>query len=194
MATIMTARQLHLSLQPGASVPCNLSWRVEDGYLRLITVNELAEACTLALWGPGDLVIPSLITLAPLRLLSLSEAKVQEEAPSDTQRESFLLNQCLQTATLLGLTRCRPAELRLYQLLLWVGERFGRVSSRGVSLSLQDMNLTHRNLAEISGLTRVTVTKALSFYRQQGYLIKEGSDELMLREALPFLQRGQAKS
>lgn len=194
MATIMTARQLQLSLQPGASVPCNLSWRVEDGYLRMVTVNEQAESCTLAIWGPGDLVIPSLITLSPLRLLSLSDAKVQEEMPNDAERENFLLNQCLQTATLLGLSRSRPAELRLYQLLLWVGERFGRVSSRGVSLSLQDMNLTHRNLAEISGLTRVTVTKAVSLFRQQSYLIKEGSDELMLREALPLLQRSQTRS
>jgi CRP-like cAMP-binding protein len=56
------------------------------------------------------------------------------------------------------------------------------------------MNLTHRNLAEISGLTRVTVTKALSLYRQQGYLIKEGSDELMIREALPLLQRSPTRS
>jgi biotin operon repressor len=51
------------------------------------------------------------------------------------------------------------------------------------------MNLTHRHLAEISGLTRVTVTKAISHFRQEGYLLKEGCDELLLRQALPQLQR-----
>jgi CRP-like cAMP-binding protein len=70
-----------------------------------------------------------------------------------------------------------------------MGERFGRISSRGVSLSLEDMNLTHRHMAEIAGLTRVTVTKAMSHFRQQRYLIKEGCDELLLREAVPLLQR-----
>jgi CRP-like cAMP-binding protein len=90
---------------------------------------------------------------------------------------------------LLRLSRMRPAELRLFQLLLWIGERFGRVSRRGVSLSFDDMNLTHRHLAEISGLNRVTVTKAISHFRQQGYLLREGVDELLLREALPQLQR-----
>ena len=90
---------------------------------------------------------------------------------------------------LLRLSRMRPAELRLFQLLLWIGERFGRVSRRGVSLSFDDMYLTHRHLAEISGLTRVTVTKAISHFRQQGYLLREGVDELLLREALPQLQR-----
>ena len=62
---------------------------------------------------------------------------------------------------------------------MWLGERFGRVSSRGVSLSFNDMNLTHRHLAELSGTTRVTVTKALARFRQEGSLIKEGADELL---------------
>jgi CRP-like cAMP-binding protein len=41
------------------------------------------------------------------------------------------------------------------------------------------MNLTHRNLALLSGLTRVTVTKALSRFRDGGQLFKLGEDELL---------------
>ena len=144
------------------------------------------------LWGPGELVIPSLIAVTPLQLLALSAAHVSAADPSPQEREAFLINQSLQTSTMLRLSRSRPAESRLFQLLLWIGERFGRVSRRGVSLSFNDMNLTHRHLAEISGLTRVTVTKAMSHFRQEGFLIKDGPDELLLREALPQLQR-QAK-
>lgn len=192
MHPAMTARDLHLSLQAAATVPCNLNWRIEDGYLRVASWSEQGEPCTFGLWGPGDLVISSLIAVAPLQLLALSSARVEEVDPSPAEREAFLLDQSLQTATLLRLSRIRPAESRLFQLLLWIGERFGRISSRGVSLSFDDMNLTHRHLAEISGLTRVTVTKAISHFRHEGYLCKEGSDELLLREALPHLQR-QAK-
>ena len=192
MYPTMTARDLHLSLQPAAAVLSNLNWRVEDGYLRVVSWNDQGERFTLGLWGPGELVIPSLITLAPLQLLALSPARVEEATPSAEEREAFLLNQSLQTFMLLRLSRCRPAESRMFQLLLWIGERFGRVSSRGVSLSFEDMNLTHRQLAEISGLTRVTVTKAISHFRQEGILVKDGPDDLLLREALPLLQR-QAK-
>lgn len=187
MHTAMTARDLHLSLQAAAAVPCNLNWRIEDGYLRVCSWSEQGEPCTFGLWGPGDLVIPSLIAVAPLQLLALSSARVEEADPGPEDREAFLLDQSLQTATLLRLSRTRPAESRLFQLLLWIGERFGRVNSRGVSLSFDDMNLTHRHLAEISGLTRVTVTKAISHFRQQGYLRKEGPDELLLHEALAQL-------
>lgn len=189
MQPAMTARDLHLSLQAAAAVPCNLNWRVEDGYLRVASWSDQGESCTFGLWGPGDLVIPSLITVKPLQLLALSSARVEEADPSPQEREAFLLDQSLQSSTLLRLSRTRPAEARLFQLLLWIGERFGRVSSRGISLSFEDMNLTHRHLAEISGLTRVTVTKAISHFRQEGYLLKQGSDELLLREALPQLQR-----
>lgn len=185
MHSTMTARDLHLSLQAGADVPCHLSWRIEDGYLRISSSNDRGDPFTLGLWGPGELVIPSLVTLSPMRLHALSAAQVEEVHPSQEQREAFLLQQCLQTSTLLRLSRTRPAEARLFQLLVWMGQRFGRVSRRGVSLSLEDMNLTHRHLAEISGLTRVTVTKALTHFRQEGLLIQEGSDALLNLELQP---------
>lgn len=190
MNLTMSHRQLRLHLQAGIAVPSNLNWRIEEGYLRISSWGDRAEPFTLGIWGPGELVIPSLLPITPLQLQTLPATRLEEEVPSREQRESFLLNQCLQASTLLRLSRVRPAESRLFQLLLWLGERFGRVSSRGVSLSLDDMNLTHRNLAEISGLTRVTVTKAISHFRQAGYLIEEGSDALLIRDAMKLLQRG----
>jgi len=189
MQPTMAARHLHLSLHAGADVPGHLSWRIDEGYLLISSWSDRGDPFTLGLWGPGELVIPSLVTQAPMHLHALSTAQVEEAYPSDLERENFLLLQCLQTSTLLRLGRTRPAESRLFQLLLWMGERFGRVSRRGVSLSFEEMNLTHRHLAEISGLTRVTVTKAISHFRQAGYLIKEGHDELLLPEALDHLQR-----
>lgn len=42
------------------------------------------------------------------------------------------------------------------------------------------MNLTHRHLAQISGMTRVRVTKSLSAFRQEGRLTKLGNDELLV--------------
>jgi len=189
MRTVTMPGPLQLSLQASASVPCHLNWRIEEGYLRLASWGDQGENVTLGIWGPGDLVMPALIPIKPLQLLALSNARVEEVDPSEEDRQDFLIQHGLQTATLLRLSRIRPADARLFQLLLWMGERFGRISSRGVSLSLEDMNLTHRHMAEIAGLTRVTVTKAMSHFRQQRYLIKEGCDELLVREAVPLLQR-----
>lgn len=74
----------------------------------------------------------------------------------------------------------RPIEDRLFQLLIWLGERFGRVNSMGVSLLLGEMHLTHRNLAELAGSTRVTVTKLLTGFRQECLLIYAGYDGILI--------------
>ena len=183
MKTAMTSRHLELSLHPGSTVPCNLSWRIDDGYLQVASWSEQGESFTLGLWGPGDLVIPALMVFTPLQLVALSSARLHEASPDAQERESFLVLQSQQMSTLLKLSRTRPAEERLFQLLTWMGKRFGRVSRRGVSLCFEEMNLTHRNLAEISGLTRVTVTKAISHFRQAGALVREGEDDWLLPQA-----------
>ena len=72
--------------------------------------------------------------------------------------------------SILEINRIRSAERRLLILLRWIGLRFGQVNSRGYRLSLKDMNLTHRALAEVWGLTRVTVTKNLNRYKSLGLL------------------------
>jgi hypothetical protein len=62
------------------------------------------------------------------------------------------------------------------------------MTTRDLELSLQPgatvpCNLSYRNLAEISGLTRVTVTKAISHFRQVGALVREGEVDWLLPEA-----------
>lgn len=190
MALVMAERMLRLHLRAGESLPRNVSWRIDDGFLRVASwADQADEPLTLGLWGPGDLVIPALIGVDPLELLSLSAVQVEEVCPTAEQQLQFLVDQLHHTSTLLLLSRVRPAEIRLFQLLLWLGERFGRVNSRGVSLSFAEMNLTHRHLAEIAGTTRVTVTKALTRFRQEGSLVKAGDDELLQPDCCTALPR-----
>ena len=96
--------------------------------------------------------------------MSLSAVQGEKVSPTSQQQQQFLLDHLHHTSSL---------------LLLWLGQRFGRVSSRGVSLSFDGMNLTHRHLADIAGTTGETFTKALTRFRQEGALVKEGCDELL---------------
>jgi CRP-like cAMP-binding protein len=92
----------------------------------------------------------------------------------------YLRLQIRNTEEIFQINRIRSAEHRLLMLLRWIGTRFGQVSSKGYRLSLRDMNLTHKSLAEICGLTRVTVTKNLNRYKAMGLLQKVSDDDLML--------------
>ncbi|WP_172820909.1 Crp/Fnr family transcriptional regulator [Cyanobium sp. NIES-981] len=179
----MSRRCLRLSLRAGESLPPDLGWRVERGYVWLARPSSDGALLTLGLWGPGERVIPSLIGLSGLELRSLSPVVVEEEEVSPAMEREFLEDQLRQAAILLLLSRVRPAEARLLQLLDWFGERFGTMTSQGVMLRLADRPLTHQQLADIAGMTRVTVTKALSHFRDAGVIEAQAGGGLLLKVA-----------
>jgi CRP-like cAMP-binding protein len=172
---------IRLTLLAGQSLPLEVAWSIEDGYVRsTVPADDHGGAATLGFWGPGDTVFPTRSGWMPGHLVGHSRVVLVECTPSQEQVQQFLRSQLEQAAALLRISQVRPAEDRLLLLLQWIGQRFGRVNSRGTSLSLEDMNLTHRDLAEISGMTRVTVTKLLTRFRQSGQLVKCGEMDWML--------------
>lgn len=186
MTISMPAQPLRLNLRADDHLPADLSWRIDDGYIRANTWNEEGESITLGIWGPGDLITPTLCGVTPYELITLTRVAVEECVPSEAEVLEFLRDQISQACHLLQIHRVRPADARLLRLLHWIGARFGRVSSSGTTLSLEDMNLTHRHLADIAGMTRVTVTKALTRFRSKGQVVKVNEADLMVpRQAIP---------
>jgi hypothetical protein len=58
MALVMSDRSLRLHLRAGESLPCNVSWLIDDGFLRLVSWGDQSEhPLTLGLWGSGALAI-----------------------------------------------------------------------------------------------------------------------------------------
>jgi CRP-like cAMP-binding protein len=110
----------------------------------------------------------------------LTTVVVEQHTPSDAETLAFLLHQIRNTEEIFEINRIRSAERRLLMLLRWIGLRFGQVSSRGYRFSLKDMNLTHRALAEVCGLTRVTVTKNLNRYKTLGLLQQVSEVDLFI--------------
>lgn len=188
MHSIMSERGLQLALEAGQSLPIHLCWRVNDGYLRATGRTELAEIFTLGIWGPGEIVMPELLTQQPVELRALSTATVHEWNPDPIERQSCSAIQIRQMGMLLQITRIRPVEARLFNLLAWLGERFGTSTDRGCSVPLEAMNLTHRQLAEMASVSRVTVTKALGHFRQQGLLERVGEVEVLNNAGITLLQ------
>lgn len=180
MIPVIPDKRLRLSLGAESLLPSQYCWRIDAGYVRMVSLTESGEHLALGVWGPGDLIIPTALGVAYQELISLSALRIEQHDPNAEEEQAFVLDQLRQIAALMVLSRIRPAEDRLLQLLKWLGERFGKVNSLGVSLSLSDMNLTHRNLAELSGSTRVTITKALTRFRQDGLLISTAHNDLLI--------------
>lgn len=179
MHSTMSERGLRLRLEAGQSLPIHVCWRIEDGYLRATSWTNQRDIYTLGIWGPGEVIIPQLLAQKPIELRTLSSAQVQEWSPDPAHHHACVQGHIQQIATLLELTRIRPAEARLFSLLVWLGERFGTSTAQGRSVPLDPLNLTHRQLAEMASVSRVTVTKALGHFRQLGWLQRTGELDVL---------------
>jgi len=188
MHSIMSERGLQLALEAGQSLPVHLSWCVKDGYLRATGWTDQAEVFTLGIWGPGEIVMPELLTHQPVELRALAPARVLEWNPDPAEHLCCSATHMQQMGMLLRLTRIRPAEARLFNLLIWLGERFGSATDQGRSVPLEEMNLTHRQLAEMASVSRVTVTKSLGHFRQQGWLQRVDELEVLTKTGITLFQ------
>jgi CRP-like cAMP-binding protein len=188
MTNSLSFRKLHLTLEPQHVLPSHLCWKIEDGYVRANTWTQDGDVITIGLWGPGDLVAPHDREWGAAERVSLTRVSLEEISPSPEQLGACLSSQLAQAISLLQISRLRPVEARILNLLHWLGSRFGIVNSQGTVLSLEEMNLTHRALADLSGMTRVSVTKALSSFKSSGLIVRQGELDLLL----PHRSQGQA--
>jgi len=65
-------------------------------------------------------------------------------------------------------------------LLSWLAKKFGREVETG---QLIDRRLTHQNFAGMLGTTRVTITRTLSQFEQQGLIHRLPLRRIVLKES-----------
>ena len=174
------ARRFRLRLQANDVLPAGLSWSILEGYVRTTSFDQDGEAFTLSVWGPGEWLSSSYSTLVPVEMQCISAVWVEQIEPSEAEVVAFLRLQIRNTEQIFEINRVRSAELRLLAMLRWISVRFGQVNSHGHRLSLKEMNLTHRDLADLCGLTRVTVTKNLNRFKTLGLLRTIGDSDWLI--------------
>lgn len=171
---------LRITLLPNDVLPERLNWRIQEGYIRTAAWDDDGDTITLGLWGPGEWITSAYSALRPVEIQCLTTVVVEQFNPGTADIQQLLLRQIQNLEEIFQINRIRSADQRLLGLLAWIGRRFGQVSSRGYRLSLKDMNLTHKALADLCGLTRVTVTKMLNRYKNAGLLQQVSKDDLFI--------------
>nr|MCU0537277.1 Crp/Fnr family transcriptional regulator [Hydrococcus sp. Prado102] len=76
-----------------------------------------------------------------------------------------IIHRLQQTEFLLAISGVRQIQERLHHLLLWLKQNFGQEVAQGYRLSIR---LTHQELANICGTTRVTISRLMGKLKQQG--------------------------
>jgi CRP-like cAMP-binding protein len=145
-------------------------WRIERGAVRTLTWSEDGTFITLGYWGLGDLIGYPLSTVRPYQIECLTSVEVSIVPPHLWHQDvNALLSHIQQADSLLSIIHRKPISLRLWQFLIWLSEKFGRDVEQG---KLIDLNVTHQEISEVLNTTRVTVTRLLQQFEEEGLLIR----------------------
>jgi len=157
----------------------DLLWSVEWGIVRTLTWNEEGAMITLGYWGAGDVVGQPLSGVYPFQIDCLTSVEATS-IPYQQWHQVLdgIMAHSRQSEELFSIVRSERVYNRLDKLLIWLGNKFGRTVSQGI---LIDLRLTHQNLAELIGTTRVTVTKLLKVLEAEGKILRQQRHYIVLR-------------
>ncbi|EGK90727.1 Crp/Fnr family transcriptional regulator [Microcoleus vaginatus PCC 9802] len=145
----------------------NALWRIETGVVRTVTWLEDGTIITLGLWGPGDTIGKAISKCDPFQIECLTKVEAILLSGERWLNRDILLNHIQQAEDFMVIRGYKRVDFMLYQLLTWLAKRFGSEVGQG---HLIDMILTHQDIADILGTSRVTVTRTLGNFEQQGLI------------------------
>lgn len=151
-------------------------WHIQSGAVRSLTWNPNGDLVPLGFWGVSSLVGYPLMPAYPYEIQCLNsvEASFIEAEGIEHLARSMVLAQARQAGELLRISHCRHVESRLLQFICWLAEDFGQSTPEGQLLLLK---LTHQEIAESIGATRVTVTRFLKRLEAQGKICWSGQEK-----------------
>ena len=154
-------------------------WQIEQGTVRSLTWNEEGTAITLGYWSVGDVVGQPLSSVQPYQIECLTSVEASY-IPTHQWNQALdaIFRHIHQAEELLCIVRQQTTYERLLQLLVWLARKFGRSVEPG---QLIDLRLTHQDIAEVIGTTRVTVTRLLSRLEQEGVIRRSCRHFILLR-------------
>lgn len=159
-------------------------WKIETGVVRTLTVQEDGTSIILGLWGPGDVVGRVLSRADPYQIECITPVRatlIPEH--SLHQVTEAMIRHIQRYGELVEILHCRQAESSLLRLFAWLAKRFGQEVEQGQMI---DLRLTHQDIADLLGLTRVTVTRLLNEFERQGMIQRKERQFIVLHDQPPF--------
>lgn len=183
---LYSGRTLHAfkSGQPIRMLPDEI-WVVCRGVVQLGTLYDSGDEAMLGLACPSmpfglplSFIRPyQASALTDVDLMRLTVAEV-EQSPALTQGLFRQLTRRLQqTEAVLAMVGYRRVEDRLRHFLLLLKQEIGQPNPGGTRLGIR---LTHQQLANAIGTTRVTVTRLLSQLQEEHWLVVDNNRHIIL--------------
>lgn len=143
-------------------------WKIEMGFVRTLTWDTQGHIFVLGLWSDGDVVGSALSDSEHYQIECLSSVKAHPLPIHYHCHRNELLQYLRRTEQLLQIMQMRSVKERLGALLNYLARQFGQQGDRGTVLNVR---LTHQDIADVIGSSRVTVTRMMGEFHSQGQLL-----------------------
>ena len=145
----------------------NSLWQIRSGIVRVCTYDEEGSLISFGLWGNGDFIGNFLPHIIPYQIECLTNVEVIAIDTSTFYLDSALISHVKRMGEFLQIIQHKDLKKRLISFLNWLFYRFGQDTQDGKQLNI---HLTHDEIADTIGTTRVTVTRLMNQLQQEGFL------------------------
>lgn len=160
-------------------------WQVYSGMVQLSMLNPTGKEVHLGWAQPSTFFGRWLSSTETYRAKALSDLYLRWYALKEIESSPTLLRAVLaqmvrrmrQTETMLSIATMRRVEDRLQHLLLLLKQEMGEAVPEGTKLKVR---LTHQNMANAIGTTRVTVTRLIGDFQRQGLITIDGDRQIIV--------------
>jgi CRP-like cAMP-binding protein len=176
--------------EPGAEIPVLDSgvWQVDRGIVQLSRLRADGNEAIVGFVTANGTFENSLSSSSVVHhATALSDVDIQYYSQQDIAESPMLAKRLLsdfcdrleKTQQLLTILTINSIKERLRQLLLMLGQEMGIPSADGVHLQVR---FTHQHLANITGVTRVTITQTLKYFHNQGLICLDAKRHIVIKE------------
>jgi CRP-like cAMP-binding protein len=162
--------ELVQSFSPRSVLPSRLGyvWRIKAGAVRTMTWLEDGTTVVLGIWGSGGVVGRGLSQVEPYQIECITTVEAIAIPLTTLPNLPEVLFTHVHQAEALNLIRSyKRVDVMLVKFLEWLSQRFGQEVENGQMI---DLRLTHLDIADAIGATRVTVTRTLKQLEKQGII------------------------
>jgi CRP-like cAMP-binding protein len=117
------------------------------------------------------------IALSDVQLKQLDQKEIEESSQLAQMLFRKVTRRLQQTEELLAIVGERRIEDRLRSLLKFLGQEIGEETEQGIRLSVR---LTHQQISDMIGTTRVSVTRIFQEFRKAGILDIDATRRLLI--------------
>ena len=157
-------------------------WLIKQGIVRTLSWNEQGTYITLGYWGAQDVLGIPLSNVDPYQIQCLTT--VEAWCIPQYQWHQLLpaiYQHIQQTKEFFCIVRSERISQRLQQFLVWLSRKFGTETEQGYLIKLR---VTHQEIGESIGTTRVTVSRLLSQLEREGMIFRSGKNLIILHHQL----------